>query len=337
MVEAVYDSLTEIHKKAVGVEPELAERLNWVRSFFKVVLVGRFGKSAEKFLCAAEPRLDGFKSLTVCAGIPAKTPFNPEKNVAIVAGDCAIGSERIVSDYEPLIRFAFEGFKGIVCSGGTRAGISGVVGDLPDPAGNIRKVAYIPSSHPVEDKEHPNYELIRTTSGTYSPLDPIMLWSDILAAGMNPENVRLLGIGGGALSAFEYRLALLLRAKVGVLPAAGGTALDIALDPEWSRALSAPCTSPARQESDAASVEEQGKACLLRLPSDRGSVRVFLQPSRPSGILTSFIELILYGSRTSSMFHLTRFSSLQKWIRYSVVVFSLFGFPFWRVPFLDQK
>ena len=137
----------------------------------------------------------------------------------------------------------------------------------------------------VEDKEHPAYHPIQTTTGTYSPLDPIMLWSDILSAGMNPENVRLLGIGGGALSAFEYRLAVLLRARVGVLPAAGRAALDIALDPDWSGAKSSTATPSAAGEGNEAAGADLDKPCLLRLPSDLESVRVFIQPPGPSGMI----------------------------------------------------
>lgn len=271
MVDAVYRSLTEIHKKAVGLEPTLAEHLNWVRSFLKVVLAGRFGQAAHALPCAVEPRLDGSKSLSICAEGGARTPFSADETIIIVAGDCRTWTEKMVSDYEPMIQFAFDGFRGTVCSGGTRAGIAGVVGDLPDPDSTIRKVAYLPSGHPAEDGEHPAYEPFRTTEGTYSPLDPIMLWSDILAAGVDPETVRLLGIGGGPISAFEYRLALLLNAGVGVLSASGGAALEIATDSNWAHA---------------AAGSDTGRALLLRLPNDQETLRVFIQPPRGSGLIS---------------------------------------------------
>lgn len=272
MVEAVYRSLTEIHKKAHGAQPQLAEHLNWVRSFLKVVLVGRCGKSADEFLCAAEPRLDGFKSLTVCAGPDSPPPFQPKEAVRIVAGACARTSERLIAVYERLVRDGFDGFQGVVCSGGTAAGISRVVGDLPNPEGWIRKLAYLPSGHPAEDAEHPAYTPpIRTTRGTYSPLDPVMLWSDLLACGVNPGDVRLLGISGGELAGFECRLALLLKAKVGVLPESGRAALEIAMDEAWN---------------------EGCKGDLLRLPTDRETVRAFVQPPQPSGMLEAVREKI---------------------------------------------
>lgn len=264
LVEAVYKSLTDIHKKIASTETKLGEHLNWVRSFLKVVLVGRYGRSAENLLCAAEPRLDGFSSLTICASPQNPEPFKPEDNIMIVAGACAAPSQRLISDYQPLIHFAFEGFRGTVCSGGTQAGISGVVGDLPDSEGVLVKIAYLPSGHPREDKEHASYRIIPTTKGSYSPLDPIMLWSDLLACGVEPGKVGVLGVSGGDLAAFEYRLGLLLGAMVGVLPDSGRAALEITLDSDWA----AGC--PGR---------------LLRLPTDRESLRAYVQPTRPSVLL----------------------------------------------------
>jgi len=45
--------------------------------------------------------------------------------------------------------------------------------------------------------------------------------------------VKLLGINGGPLTEFEYKLALALGASVGVVRESGRAAKDLAPDPDW--------------------------------------------------------------------------------------------------------
>jgi hypothetical protein len=98
-----------------------------------------------------------------------------------------------------------------------------------------------------------------------------MLWSDILLAGIDPGSVRLLGVRGGEISAFEYQLGLLLAAKVGLLPESGGACLRVADDQDWSAA--------------GAQCRQDGTTCLLRLPTDTETVCAFIRPARPSGMI----------------------------------------------------
>lgn len=288
LIETIYGSLTEIHKKASHQRNEkLAEALRWVRSFFKVVLAGRFRKSADVHLCKGDPRLDLFSALAPSVRDSRPNPFTPGKEVVIVAGACGPSSESLVSYYAPIVQAAFSGFEGVVCSGGTACGISRIMGDLDDSSGAIRRIAYLPSGDAVTDMEHAAYEKVRTTKGDFSPMDPLMLWGDLLMSGISPEEVRILGISGGDISAFEYRLGLLLGARVGVLHDSGGASLSIALDPEWCEVKRVTAGS-SRGERDARSPAgmgqeaEYGQTSLLRLPTDRESVRVFVQPPRPS-------------------------------------------------------
>jgi hypothetical protein len=60
-------------------------------------------------------------------------------------------------------------------------------------------------------------------------------WMDLVAAGINPSQVRLLGINGGAIAGFEYRLALALGAKVGVVEGSGREADVLLQDPDWKK------------------------------------------------------------------------------------------------------
>jgi hypothetical protein len=52
-------------------------------------------------------------------------------------------------------------------------------------------------------------------------------WSDLLAAGAKPQDVLLLGFGGGALSALEYRIAISFGASVAVVMGTGGAAANL--------------------------------------------------------------------------------------------------------------
>ena len=47
--------------------------------------------------------------------------------------------------------------------------------------------------------------------------------------------MKLIGINGGQISAFEYRLALMLGAQVGVIEASGREAGRLFRDPYWSK------------------------------------------------------------------------------------------------------
>ena len=269
LVESVYSSLTEMQKKVVGKTPGLFEGMSWARSFLKVVLVGRFNKSPKGFLDSCDGRLDGFTALAPSVREGKENPFRLGESVVVVAGSCSDSSQEIISRYEPLIRDAFTGFRGTVCSGGTDNGISGVIGRLETTEGNMKKLAYLPKEGKFM-KEGYN-ECIETHSGSFGPLDPIMFWSDILLSGIPLDTVRVLGIRGGEISAFEYQLALLLGVKVGVLPESGGASLKIAEDPDWS--------------SSGLVSKNGGKSCLLRLPVDLETLKAFLNPSRPSGFI----------------------------------------------------
>ena len=230
MVESVYQSLTELQKKVVGKATKLNGGLSLIRSFLRVVLVGRCKKAKKQYLLACDERLDGFSSLSPTRPKDHTIPFEPEENIVIVAGSCSKASEEKVDLYAELITDAFKGFEGTVCSGGTPSGISGIVGKLNENNGKLKKIAYVPLDTPCMQQ----YQCIQTIPGTFSRMDPIMLWSDILLSGISPESVRVLGVRGGDISAFEYQLGLILGAKVGVLLESGGASLTISEDPDWS-------------------------------------------------------------------------------------------------------
>ena len=166
----------------------------------------------------------------------AKAPASELKRpVVIVAGGCDVTVQRRIAGYRGLLEDAFRDFKGTIFSGGTTAGISGLVGDLAERyPGQIRAIGYLPQLYPTDDIKDSRYAQVYTTEGRgYSPLEPLQNWIDLIAAGIPPSEVKLLGINGGEIAAFEYRLARALGAKVGLLRDSGREAGRMLWDPEW--------------------------------------------------------------------------------------------------------
>lgn len=140
--------------------------------------------------------------------------------VVIVAGGCRKDVEKDLSrKYGKHLGRAFKCFSGTIISGGTTAGVSGMVGSLsPSPGRTLHRVAYLPKSLPGGDQRCKAYEEVRTSPGKgYNPAGVLQTWADILLQGLRPNQVRILGINGGRLTEFELRLGLALGAVVGVV------------------------------------------------------------------------------------------------------------------------
>ncbi|MCK4302690.1 MAG: hypothetical protein KAY24_00435, partial [Candidatus Eisenbacteria sp.] len=191
----------------------------------------------------------------------AKRPypvFAKRDRVLIVAGGCDESVQHTMVGYSALLDLAFTGYKGVVISGGTTAGISGLIGDLPSPRkGGMRKIGYLPDSCPVSTSRHPGYKNnVYHTPGTgFSALEPIQSWIDMLASkAIDPADVKLLGINGGKIAALEFRMALAFGARVGVLRDSGRAVNDILEDEDW-----------------------RDHPSLIVLPNDPQTVRIFVQ------------------------------------------------------------
>ena len=256
----VYQSLTRIHEMVYDKDAALDQALTLVRAFLRVVLVGRFGQDAETYLHGGEPHLDGATSLAPSHRDNSANPFASPGPVVIVAGSCSAASQAIIDGYAPLMHEVLSGLQGTLCSGGTASGVSGIVGEVADAGGALRKIGYLPK----EGQAMPGYTCIRTVPGTFSPLDPLMLWADYLAAGRDPQEVRILCLRGGEIAACECMMGLLLGSRVAVLPESGGASQRLAKDPDWQKVI-------ARDSS--------GRSLLLRLPADVETLRAFLRPA----------------------------------------------------------
>jgi len=177
------------------------------------------------------PECDSLKLLrdeTGAAGLALKPP------VVIVAGGCDPEREDELETYRKLLADAFDGFEGTVVSGGTKSGVSGMVGDIAESSGGkVRAFSYLPETLPADAEVHKGYDTRRTPGGDFSPLEPMYAWAAILLSSLLPYRVRLLGINGGVISAAEYRMALALGARVGILRGSGREAGGFEKDPGW--------------------------------------------------------------------------------------------------------
>jgi ppGpp synthetase/RelA/SpoT-type nucleotidyltranferase len=182
--------------------------------------------------------------------------------VFILAGGCD-GSELEVVDFcRPVLTTAFARVSGTIVSGGTLQGIPGLAGDVrashPSP-GQLALLGYVPRYVPADatvDRDPSRYSRIIVTGGSdFTPLEVLQSWIDAMAAGIRPEDVRLLGIGGGRISALEYRIALALGATVGIVEGSGREADRILSDDDW-----------------------RTSERLIRLPLDPWTIRYFVGP-----------------------------------------------------------
>lgn len=177
----------------------------------------------------------------------AITP-DPRQRLVIVAGGCDASVEAQMQGYRDLLVEAFKDFEGTVVCGGTTQGISGLAGDVRQQYGRrLRLVGYIPQHVPHDatvDRDNDRYDELRATDAKgfgplergFTPLEPLQSWLDILAAGIDPRSVRLLGFNGGAVAATEYRIAAALGAEVGLVEESGREAARLFTDPDWQHA-----------------------------------------------------------------------------------------------------
>jgi hypothetical protein len=109
------------------------------------------------------------------------------------------------------------------------------VGDVQEayPAA-IRTIGYVPKRTYPSWKVDPRYRQIRFTDGVgFSALEALQYWIDLVAAGIQPSQVKLLDVAGRTIAAVECRIALALGASVGVVEGSGYEAAKLLLDEDW--------------------------------------------------------------------------------------------------------
>jgi ppGpp synthetase/RelA/SpoT-type nucleotidyltranferase len=168
-------------------------------------------------------------------------PDFAKRPVVIVAGGCDTKIENRLQTYRATINGAFEHFEGTVICGGTNAGISRVIGEVVSSRGAaITAIGYLPPAAQMPDgdvRDTVNYQIFDVDAGLdgYSAAGPIQTWADLLLADVKPCDVRLLGINGGKLSGFEFRLAMAMGSAVGLIEDSGRAVSTLLTDPDWRR------------------------------------------------------------------------------------------------------
>jgi hypothetical protein len=212
---------------------------------------------------------------------PVATPLTMTGTFVIVAGGCDVHHEDVMKSYGSLLSKAFADFQGTIISGGTKEGISGLVGKLAHNSdGRIHALGYLPRSLPTDNTatKDNRYDEHRRTDGAdeFTAREPIQNWLDLLATDIRPSGVRMLGINGGNIAGLEYRMAVALGATVGVIEGSGREAERVLND--W------PAQPPGVVQSEDWDMErtpKDGSASLpgqlLPLPADPTTLRAFLQ------------------------------------------------------------
>lgn len=177
--------------------------------------------------------------------------------VLIVAGGAVSLDAQSHDKAYSLLMHGLSDFQGTVISGGTAIGIPGCVGAIAAELGVRKKfklAGYAPRALPADAPRDFRYDqFIEVGQDKFSAAQVLRYWADILAAGIEPRSVHLVGIGGGHVSAVEYRIALALGAAVGIVKGTGGSADELLDDAQWS-----------------------GLSNVQRLPCDARKVREFV-------------------------------------------------------------
>lgn len=165
--------------------------------------------------------------------------YDSRRPVLLLAGGCDRDIEEEMRRYELLMQHALRPFTGVVISGGTDAGIAGIAGAVAaalDTQG-VRAFALV-GYHPQPGFDNLTLdsrydELIATQGVGFTICEAIQTWVDLIASGIDPRAVRLIGINGGDISALEYRMALALGANVCIIADSGREASRLTTDPHW--------------------------------------------------------------------------------------------------------
>ncbi len=235
----------------------------------------------------------------------SETNIAPDDPVLILAGGCdereALGIDQHRDVLEAVLdefaRSVGEGRKGIVLCGGTTQGISGeaarIVEEL-DRADRLRLIGYLPELLPASATPDPDhYELFQTSGNGFSALEVLQSWRDLLAGGVPARRVKLVGVNGGRIAAFEYHLAAALAAvnavgsdrdddaEGGLAPFAGG---QVAVVRKSGRAA----------DELMLAEDAPGNEYIRFLPADPETYRAFVNyvPSEPGGFMPDELDRV---------------------------------------------
>ena len=155
--------------------------------------------------------------------------------LVIITGSTNLSKEELGKDLQKNLLDASKFYEGTIISGSTVAGVCDLVGDIQKAyPKSIKTIGYIPKNFPENVKIDERYSKIHQTDGSdFSFLEALHYWTDIVLNELDTSKVKLLGIGGGEISAFEYRLALIFSAPVGILEKIVGSGTNLLQDSIW--------------------------------------------------------------------------------------------------------
>jgi DNA-binding SARP family transcriptional activator len=195
--------------------------------------------------------LEGLRDARTLDGVDGRC------DVVVLAGGTDSTADKWISGRADLLLDGFDGFDGVVVSGGTRNGVAGLVSGIRKRRGRrVTTIGYLPSAVPRNAKIDEKYDELRRTDGAeFSIAEALLAWSDLLVSDVSLPKVKMLAVSGGPIAAAEYRIGLALGCTVGVVVGSGREADALLNDDEWS-------WSPN----------------LVRLNPQAGEIRDFLNP-----------------------------------------------------------
>jgi len=208
------DEVAWLHRVNAG--KELPKEFRWSEKILQIGLALESGDIATK---------------------PAAKKIQPP--VLIVVGGAASLKQDQKAQVESMLREGLSAFEGTIISGGTTSGVPGCVGKVAGELATAKNkkfhlLGYIPRSVPDDAEKDMRYdERVVCGADRFSPAQGLQAWQDLLAVGVKPSDVRILGFGGGEISAFEYRLALALGATVSVVGWENDAVSELLKDPLW--------------------------------------------------------------------------------------------------------
>ena len=211
---------TEIPDRLKNTNPKLWAQINLYRNLAKFLIVDSSNKELYKNY------LDQYKT--------RKEPFNSP--VIIIAGGASLMDKTKTETYRDYFGKMLQGFTGTIISGGTTAGIPGLVGEVKaelekQSALDFSLIAYLPKELPANATKSIAYDsFYETDSDHFSVLEILSYWCDIVSSGIHPSDIILVGVEGGDIAAMEYRIALSLGAKVKILANSGRAASEFLED-----------------------------------------------------------------------------------------------------------
>ncbi len=160
-----------------------------------------------------------------------------DKNVIIIAGGTDRSFNQDLMKYSLNFFNAFQGYEGVIISGGTNVGVCALAGKIRHRYPNdIQLYGYIPSVLPTDGtvQRDENFRHFITSGSDFSILECFQYWYDILNANIDPSKVKLIGLNGGEIANLEYLISIVFGAQVGLIENSGRAASELIKNRWWT-------------------------------------------------------------------------------------------------------